>query len=123
MILGMGCDLASIERLRNAASRPGFVEKVYTPAEQREAARYREPWEYYAGRWAAKEAVAKALGCGIGSECALAEVEVLHGENGEPNLSLSGAAGERFRRLGAARLHLSLSHDGGFAMAVVILED
>ncbi len=123
MIVGLGCDLAEIERLRRAVSRPGFLEKVFTPAEQREAARYREPGAYYAGRWAAKEAAAKALGCGFGADCSPAEIEILHGEKGEPVLAFSGAAAERFRRLGAARCHLSLSHDGGFAMAVVILED
>ena len=123
MILGMGCDLAEIERLRRAVSRPGFLEKVFTPAEQREAARYREPWAYCAGRWAAKEAAAKALGCGFGAECSPAEIEILHGEKGEPVLAFSGAAAERYRRIGAARHHLSISHDGGFAMAVAILED
>ena len=116
-------DAGAKARRRRAVSRPGFLEKVFTPAEQREAARYREPWAYYAGRWAAKEAAAKALGCGFGAECSPAEIEILHGEKGEPVLAFSGAAAERYRRIGAAHRHLSISHDGGFAMAVAILED
>ena len=122
MILGMGCDLTSVARIRKAVEQQPFVDKVFTAEEQFEAAQYRDPGDYYAGRWAAKEAAAKALGCGFGGRCAPVEIEILHGDAGEPVLRFSGQAAAAIQERGCSRWHLSLSHDAGLAMAVVILE-
>jgi len=122
MILGTGCDLTSVARIRKAVEQQSFVDKVFTAAEQSEAAQYRDPGDYYAGRWAAKEAAAKALGCGFGGRCAPVEIEILHGDSGEPVLRFSGKAAAVLKDRGGRRWHLSLSHDAGLAMAVVILE-
>ena len=121
MILGLGCDLAGIERLRNAVSRPGVLDKVFTPAEKREAARYREPGSYYAGRWAAKEAAAKALGCGFGSGCSFTDIEVLNDELGAPRLNCKAPAAKAFND-GKLRFLVSISHEKAYAVATVVIE-
>ncbi len=124
MIVGIGVDLVEIERIRKLLERfdGAFVEKTFTPAERREAAERNDPSIYYAGRWAVKEAVAKALGCGIGGGCALLDVECRNGGNGRPYVKLGGAAAETFRKLGGGTVHLSLTHEARYAVASVVLE-
>ena len=117
MILGTGCDLTSVARIRKAVEQQSFVDKVFTAAEQSEAAQYRDPGDYYAGRWAAKEAAAKALGCGFGGRCAPVEIEILHGENGQPYIELNGKLKELY---GELTLSVSLSHTESYAVATVL---
>ncbi|MGC8856915.1 MAG: holo-ACP synthase [Anaerolineae bacterium] len=118
MLLATGVDLIEIERLRRAIDRHGqrFLQRIFTPAE---LAANAEKIESLAGRFAAKEAVAKALGCGLG-EIAWKEIEVLRGEKGEPRLVLHGAAALKARTLGLVNWSLSLSHSRDFALAFVV---
>ena len=84
------------------------------------------PWRYlwvYAGRWAAKEAAAKALGCGIGQECAFNEIEVVDSEIGVPSLVFSGSAARTAAALGARNVRVSITHEREYAAAVVIIEE
>ena len=77
---------------------------------------------YYAGRWAAKEAVAKALGTGIGAECGWLDMEILPDRLGRPRLALDGPAARTARRLGADSWHLSISHESAIAAACAVAE-
>ena len=124
-ILGLGTDIVEIERLRQSLARTGeaFLAKVYTPDEQAAmpAAESRR-LEYLAGRWAAKEAFSKALGTGMCADCAFVEIEVLSDDRGKPFIRLLGATEETARRLGVARIHVSISHERELATAFVVLE-
>ncbi|MGN0866845.1 MAG: holo-ACP synthase [Oligosphaeraceae bacterium] len=123
-ILGLGVDLVEIPRLEASLRRTGelFLRKVYTPAEL-EAAPPREPLrtQYLAARWAAKEALSKALGTGITSRCALQDIEVLKLPSGQPRMTLRGAARRTADALGVEEIHLSLSHETHYALATVLL--
>lgn len=122
LILGTGCDLAPVDRLRAAAERrPAVLARLFSDAERARAAEagvFR--WERLAGVFAAKEAVLKALG--VGMRVAFRDLEVGHDAAGRPLLLLRGEAAAVAARLGAARWHLSISHAGGFALATAIAE-
>ena len=115
MIVGLGTDLVEIARLEAALERtPTLRQRVFTPAEAT------LPVESLAARFAAKEALAKALGAPGGLSWQDAEVVV--DEVGRPRFELRGTIAEAAAQLGADHVHLSLSHDGGVAVAFVVLE-
>lgn len=123
MIVGMGLDVAGIERVARAIERYGdrFLARLLTPAEQAYAgSRTADLPTFVAGRLAAKEASSKALGVptGIGWH----DVEVLKEPSGAPRLLFHGHAEAQALTLGVTRTHISISHDAGVASAVVILE-
>jgi holo-[acyl-carrier protein] synthase len=124
MILGVGMDVVETARMARALAHSGthFAERVYTPAELADCAARGDRIEALAGRFAAKEAFLKALGNGSVLGLLLRQVEVVRGDGGRPELRLGGSAAERLSERGVHRLHLSLSHQPGFAAAVVILE-
>jgi len=119
MILGIGVDTVEVARIACAMESARFMERIFTPAERELIAE--KGAQTAAGRWAAKEAVAKAMGCGI-SLFPPGCVEILPDEMGKPVAVFSGAALERFTQMGAKTLHLSISHDGGHAVAFALLE-
>ncbi len=127
MIIGVGTDIVEIARLQKSMQRASgehFLQHVFTVAEQAAAPENeRQRQAYFAGRWAAKESLSKALGTGIGSRCALREIEILRGAGGKPEMTLSGAAAETAVQLGIRHLHVSISHEQAYACAVVIAED
>ena len=118
MILRSGIDLVEIERLSGLESplRERFLARVFTPTERAQAG---EDACSLAGRFAAKEAVAKALGCGIGP-VGWQEIEILRGESGEPVLLLHGAAQGMAAALGLTNWTLSITHTRGLAAAVAM---
>ncbi len=118
MTLRTGVDLIEIERVKEAIGRHGerFLRRVFTPAEIELCAGKAES---LAGRYAAKEAVAKALGCGIG-EVGWQEIEVLHDEHRAPLLNLTGEAKRLADELGLKEWSLSLSHSRNYAVAFVV---
>jgi holo-[acyl-carrier protein] synthase len=118
MSLSTGIDLIEITRLEQAIRRHGrrFVERIYTPQELAEVGN--NPASL-AGRFAAKEAVAKALGTGIG-RVAWREIEILHGPNRKPVLHLHGAAARRADELGLHTWSISLSHTRDYAVASAV---
>jgi holo-[acyl-carrier protein] synthase len=124
MIVGIGVDLVRIARIRQAMERwqGRFLERVFTPGEVAYARGRRDPAEHLAARFAAKEAALKALGTGLRMGVRWRELEVQRVAGERPRLALSG----RTAALGAARgvrtLHLSLSHDGEYALAQVLAE-
>lgn len=117
MKIQTGIDLLEIQRIRDALSRHGerFLERIYTPAELRLCGGCVEA---LAGRFAAKEAVSKALGCGIG-EIRWKEIEILADDTRAPKLHLHGAAAQRAGALGLADWSVSISHSREHAVAVV----
>jgi holo-[acyl-carrier protein] synthase len=114
-IVGVGIDVVDISRFADSLRRtPGLSDRLFTPAE---ASR---PPASLAARFAAKEALAKALGAP--GNLAWHDAEVVSESSGRPLLSLRGTVAARAAEVGAVHVHLSLSHDAGIASAVVILE-
>ena len=124
MIVATGIDIVEIARIEDVFARRGtrFRDRVFTEAE----IAYCEPrgsrFASYAARFAAKEAMMKALGTGWSNGIAWRDVEVLRGEKGPPSITLRGRALERFNGLGARTAHISLTHTRDLAMAQVMLE-
>jgi len=124
MIIGIGTDILETERMRSAIRRHGdrFLLHVFTPEEVSSAPVGAGRDAYFAARWAAKEAVAKALGTGIGADCAWTDVTVRRGPAGEPLVDLGGCALVTARRRGIDRIHLSISHERNLAAATALAE-
>lgn len=122
MVVGLGTDLAEVARVAAAWRRHGdrFLARVLTDAERRDLSARRHPEEHMAGRFAAKEAVLKALGTGWGGGLGFRHVEV-RGGGGPPEAILHGPARARATALGGRRTFLSISHAGGFAVATAVL--
>jgi holo-[acyl-carrier protein] synthase len=116
--LAVGTDLVEICRIAALVERHGerFTGRVFTPGELADCGGRAES---LAARWAAKEAVAKALGTGIGA-MSWQEIEVLRGDSGCPTVQLHGRAATLAVERGLARWALSLAHDGGMALAFVV---
>lgn len=125
MIRGIGIDIIEISRIEDSIQHFGsaFLDRIYTAAEQQECAERTDKRFYFAGRWAVKEAISKALGCGIGRECSWLDIEILNSPSGSPAAVLSGAAANRMSALSASKIHISISHERTNAVAVAILED
>jgi holo-[acyl-carrier protein] synthase len=126
MILGIGIDVCDIARLRRALSGPAggrFRARVFTDAEQAYCeARQRGRFASYAARFAAKEAAMKALGTGWANGIGWRDIEVVRDGDDRPALALHGNAAALARRRGMARWLVALSHDGGAAVASVVVE-
>ncbi len=117
-MLACGVDTVEIGRVEGALARFGarFLDRVFTPAEQAHCAGRAAS---LAARWAAKEAVSKALGCGIG-DVGWREIEVVAGPRGAPALQLHGGAARLAAEQGLRQWAVSVSHDGGLAIAFVV---
>ena len=115
MILGVGTDLVDLARFEETLTRtPGVRARLFTPAE------VELPLPSLAARFAAKEALAKALGAPSGMSWQ--DAEILTDEAGQPSFRIIGTVAARAAELGIATIHVSLSHDAGIASAVVICE-
>lgn len=114
-VIGVGIDVVDIERFGESLARTaGLSARLFTPAEAT------RPLASLAARFAAKEALAKALGAPVGMHWH--DAEVVSEDSGRPLLEIRGSVAARATELGVAHLHLSLSHDAGIASAVVVLE-
>lgn len=125
MIVGLGVDIAEVNRIEEAIVRHGraFLQRVFTKAEIDYCERHRNRYERYAGRFAVKEAAMKALGTGWTRGVRWVDVEVTREPTGKPTLTLHGATREHAERLGVRRIHVSITHSGDAAFAQVIFED
>jgi holo-[acyl-carrier protein] synthase len=121
-IIGHGVDIVEVERIRTALQRNGdrFHQRTCTAAEAAYCLAMKDPAPFFAARFAAKEAVSKALGTGIGPQCSWLDIEVRRKASGEPFVVLHGAGAETAKRLGIARILLSLSHTENYAVAQAI---
>jgi holo-[acyl-carrier protein] synthase len=124
MIIGTGIDLVEIARLRKVIERlkDRFVLRVFTPGEVEFCNAHRDPVPHYAVRFAAKEALFKALGTGWAKGVTWLDVEVRRERQDAPTMVLRGEAQRLSAAMGAKKAHLSLSHSDQWAIAMVILE-
>lgn len=128
MILGIGTDLANIERIAATLDRFGdrFRNRVFTPTEQRKAERRRDVAGTYAKRWAAKEACSKALGTGLRMGISWKDMAVTNLHSGQPVMHLTGWAADRLAAMTPpghrAIVHVSLTDDHPWAQAFVVIE-
>lgn len=121
-LLGVGVDLCGVARIERAIEKAHFYERVFTPAEraylnQKGKGRAQSA----AAMFAAKEAVAKALGTGFSGGVMPWNISVVHDEKGAPGAELSGAAKERLEQIGGAGVRISLSHEGDSAIAFAVI--
>lgn len=122
MIIGIGTDIIEIERIKNAIqTRPKLVERIFTPLEVEYCQKSGDFFASLAARFAAKEAVAKALGTGI-RDFKWVDIEVVNDGMGKPGIKTYGNAAEIMASLGADAVHVSLSHCRLSAVAMVVLE-
>jgi holo-[acyl-carrier protein] synthase len=124
MIVGMGIDVAEVKRIRAVVESQGqrFVKRVYTEAEAAYCEQFKNKYERYAGRFAAKEAAMKALGTGWSRGVRWVDVEVVRQRHGRPSLLLHGEARKIADRLGVKNIAMSISHTAEQAFAQVIFE-
>jgi holo-[acyl-carrier protein] synthase len=125
MVLGIGTDLAEVERIRSAMQRYGdrFLNRIYTAGERAYASSKANAAERFAARFAAKEAGMKAIGTGWRRGVTWQDFEVVNERSGRPTLQLTGVAKKIAAELGVKRISISLTHTSEMAFAVVILED
>lgn len=123
MIVGIGCDIIEIERIARAIKSESFIRRVFTAEEAAYCQRRgQQAPASFAARFAAKEAVLKALGTGL-REGSLQEIAVDNDGLGKPLVQLSGHFAMLAKQLGVKNIQISLSHSRDFAVAYVIMED
>ena len=128
MILGIGTDLANIERIQGVLDRFGdrFRNRVFTETEQRRAERRKDVAGTYAKRWAAKEACSKALGTGLSMGISWKDMAVSNMRSGQPTMALTGWAADRLALMTpaghTAKIHVTLTDDHPWAQAFVLIE-
>jgi holo-[acyl-carrier protein] synthase len=124
MILGLGIDIIEVERIRLSHEKFGerFARRILRPSEIEYCLSHRDPAPHLAARFAAKEAISKAFGTGIGTQLSWQDMEVLRAESGKPTVRMHGAGEALLAERGARTIHLSLSHTLVYATAVAVLE-
>ena len=118
-IHGIGIDVVEVGRIAEAIERHGeaFLARLFTAGERAYCEAQNVPALHFAARFAAKEAVAKALGTGIGGDAAWLDLEVLRDPSGAPRIALNGDAAEFARAVGITSVHISLTHAKAYAAA------
>jgi len=123
-VRGIGIDVVKVDRLVASLERFGerMERRLFTDGELEYCRRHKDPIPHLAARFAAKEAASKAIGTGMAGGVGFRQFEVLQPGGHQPRLEFHDAALERFQALGCTASHLSLTHDGGLAIACVVLE-
>ena len=121
MIVGTGIDIIEVERIKNACRKTRFLERTFTEKEREYFKSRRNNPYTIAGSFAAKEAIAKALGTGLGS-VGWKDIEVLRGPDGRPYVQLHGRAMDRLSSLGGKKIWISISHIKELAVAQAVIE-
>lgn len=123
-VRGIGIDVVKVERIVDSLERFGerFEKRLFTPDELAYCRTHKDPIPHLAARFAAKEAFFKAIGTGLSNGVGWKQAEVLQRGGRQPTLRISGVALERFQSLGCTSSHISLTHDGGLAIACVVIE-
>ncbi|MBI5711669.1 MAG: holo-ACP synthase [Candidatus Eisenbacteria bacterium] len=123
-VRGIGVDVIRVERLVEALERFGerMERRLFTEAELAYCRTHKDPLPHLAARFAAKEAASKALGTGMSGGVGFRQFEVIQPGGRQPRLEFHGTARERFESLGGRSAHVSLTHDGGLAIACVVIE-
>lgn len=118
---GLGTDIIEVERIAANLSKYGekFLDRIFTPQEKAHAAKFKDPTLHIAGRFAAKEAVSKALGTGFGEVLEFHDIEIFNDSNGRPEVTLSSKASAHF---GHPTIFLSISHCKTHATATALIQ-
>lgn len=124
MIYGTGIDIVEISRFERflQEGNDALFQRLFTPGELTYCSSKKKSAQHFALRFAAKEAFFKALGLGLRDGMSWRDVEVINNHLGKPDLCLHGRAAEIFSELELNRVHTALSHDGAYAVAMVVLE-
>ncbi|MBG9378669.1 holo-ACP synthase [Panacibacter sp. DH6] len=123
MIKGIGTDIIEVERVAQKIQKEqGFRELVFSVAEINYCEAKTNKFEHYAARFAAKEALGKALGLGWAEGTTINEVEILNRQNGQPYIHFLGETAAKIAALNTGNIYVSLSHIKTFATAIVIIE-
>lgn len=124
MILGIGIDTVEIARFQKFLDEDNqpLLKRLFSVAEQNHCHKKKQDASCLAARFAAKEAFVKAMGTGLRDGMCWTEIEVMNDQLGKPYLKISGCTQQLLSKRGATTVHLSLSHDGGHAVAFVVLE-
>jgi holo-[acyl-carrier protein] synthase len=123
ILLGLGCDLIEVERIRGVIERHGerFLQRIFTPEERDYCFSVKYPHKHLAARWAAKEAVSKAFTTGVGPYLDWTSISVYHGARQQPLVRLDAKGEALLRQVGATHVYVTLSHLDAYAMAVAAL--
>ena len=118
-IEGIGSDIIEVERIKKAIKRQkkAFIEKVFTKQEIQYAKKFKDSFIHFAGRFAAKEAIVKALGVGFSSNISWQDICISNDEMGKPQVTFSSKVNKRFHN---PKILLSISHCHEYAMAVAL---
>lgn len=121
-VIGIGTDICDCNRIGEMIRKHGsiFLDRVYTAGEQSYCSRHKACDQHYAGRWAAKESILKALGTGWAKGIRWTDLEVFHLDGGKPQVRLHGAAEIVAEQLGIREMMISISHSSSTAIAFVI---
>ena len=124
MIVGLGVDIAEVERVRGAIERQGerFLKRLYTAKERVYCEKFKNKYERYAGRFAVKEATMKALGTGWSRGVRWVDIEVVREMSGKPTLELRGEARKIADKLGVKHIAVTITHTASQALAMVVFE-
>jgi holo-[acyl-carrier protein] synthase len=124
VIVGIGTDVCSIERIQKSLDRFGdrLVNRILTPAERPRFTRVKDKAGHLAKRFAAKEAFSKAIGTGIHPPFTWHSITVTRNSRGKPGIEPSAAMAKHLKKIGVTEAHVSLTDDGDVAMAFVVLE-
>ncbi len=123
MIFGIGIDVVEVERVESSIAEYGerFVNRVFTGAEKEYCEAQKRPAIHYAARFAAKEAIAKAFGTGIGKELAWLDMEIRRHKSGQPEVFLSGEGQDFYKTNGLTQIKISLTHAQHYAAANAVV--
>lgn len=123
ILIGLGCDVIEIERIRGVMERQGarFLDRVFTEEERAYCLGMKYPHKHLAARFAAKEAVSKCFTTGIGAELGWKSVSIYHGTRHEPLVRLDEKGAALLRQVGGTDVRVSLSHNESAAMAVAVI--
>jgi holo-[acyl-carrier protein] synthase len=124
MIQGIGIDMVENDRIEKIIRKWGqkFLQRVFSEEEINYCGRHIQASIHYGARFAAKEAFLKALGVGLGMGVKLRDIEVVHDDNGKPDLLLQDGASLQIKKRKIKKIHLSLTHTKNYATAIVLLE-
>lgn len=123
MIVGIGIDLVNVERIREMVQKweDRFLNRIFTPAEQKYSLSFKRPYPHLAARFAVKEAALKAFGTGLRLGISWTEIEVRNEPSGKPVVVLHGKAKAFTDGAGVSGIFASISHDSGYSIGQVIL--
>ena len=122
MIVGIGVDIQEVQKISEQLDRETYVRKVFTNSEIEYCRSHSRPDESFTGKFAAKEAFMKAIKAGIRQGIGFKDIEVVNRASGSPEFNLTNLADGLLNEIQADQIHLSISHSGGVAIAMVILE-